>query len=100
MSGACEEFFQKYGRDGRNYTARAIYDCFYDPTEEVRQSLYKLKCALSSFRCHWIITNYLSSLFSGFRERKSHQLSYDGNRKIFDLSIQMDKRSNNISHVI
>lgn len=34
LSGACEEFFQKYGRDGRNYTARAIYDCFYDPTEE------------------------------------------------------------------
>ena len=35
LSDYCKGFFTKYGRDGRNYTARAIYDCFYDPNEKV-----------------------------------------------------------------
>ena len=35
LSDYCKTFFDKYGRDGRNYTARAIYDCFYDPSEQV-----------------------------------------------------------------
>ena len=35
LSGYCEGFFKDYGKDGRNYTARAIYDCFFDPTDEV-----------------------------------------------------------------
>ena len=29
----CKEFYKKYGRDGRNYTARAIYPCYYNPEE-------------------------------------------------------------------
>jgi len=29
----CKEFYKKYGRDGRNYTARAIYPCYYNPED-------------------------------------------------------------------
>ena len=35
LSDYCKTFFKEYGRDGRNYTARAIYDCYFDPTEQV-----------------------------------------------------------------
>jgi len=31
LSEECTAFYKKYGRDGRNYTARAIYPCWYDP---------------------------------------------------------------------
>jgi hypothetical protein len=27
----CKAFYHNYGRDGRNYTARAIFPCWYDP---------------------------------------------------------------------
>lgn len=27
----CRDFYDTYGRDGRNYTARAIYPCYFDP---------------------------------------------------------------------
>ena len=31
LSEECTAFYNVYGRDGRNYTARAIYQCYYDP---------------------------------------------------------------------
>lgn len=31
LSEECTTFYDFYGRDGRNYTARAIFPCFYDP---------------------------------------------------------------------
>ena len=31
LSEECTAFYQDYGKDGRNYTARAIYKCYYDP---------------------------------------------------------------------
>jgi len=31
LSEECTDFYKTYGRDGRNYTARAIYECYYDP---------------------------------------------------------------------
>jgi len=34
LSEECKDFYEKYGRDGRNYTARAIYECWYDPNNE------------------------------------------------------------------
>jgi len=33
LSEECKAFYEKYGRDGQNYTARAIYPCYYDPDE-------------------------------------------------------------------
>ena len=27
----CMRFYHKYGKDGRNYTARAVFPCYYDP---------------------------------------------------------------------
>jgi hypothetical protein len=27
----CMAFYRNYGGDGRNYTARAVYQCYYDP---------------------------------------------------------------------
>lgn len=29
----CMDFFHRLGRDGANYTQRAVFDCYYDPTE-------------------------------------------------------------------
>ena len=29
----CMRFYHKYGKDGRNYTARAVFPCYYDPTD-------------------------------------------------------------------
>lgn len=31
LSMECMNFYADYGKDGRNYTARAVYPCFYDP---------------------------------------------------------------------
>ena len=31
LSMECMNFYNLYGRDGRNYTARAVYECYYDP---------------------------------------------------------------------
>ncbi len=31
LSMECMAFYHKYGGDGRNYTARAVYECHYDP---------------------------------------------------------------------
>lgn len=33
LAEECKAFYDEYGRDGRNYTARAIYPCWYDPAE-------------------------------------------------------------------
>ena len=33
LSKECEAFYYNYGKDGRNYTARAVYPCFYDPDD-------------------------------------------------------------------
>lgn len=33
LSEECKAFYNEYGRDGRNYTARAIYPCYYDPED-------------------------------------------------------------------
>jgi len=33
LAEECTDFYDTYGRDGRNYTARAIYECWYDPAE-------------------------------------------------------------------
>ncbi len=33
LSEECKAFYKDYGRDGRNYTARAIYPCYYDPED-------------------------------------------------------------------
>merc|ERR1712051_772877 len=33
LSEECKAFYDKYGRDGMNYTARAIYPCYYDPDD-------------------------------------------------------------------
>ncbi len=27
----CMAFYHNFGGDGRNYTARSVYQCFYDP---------------------------------------------------------------------
>ena len=31
LSEECKAFYHEYGRDGRNYTWRASYPCYYDP---------------------------------------------------------------------
>nr|XP_040567981.1 uncharacterized protein LOC121117603 [Lepeophtheirus salmonis] len=31
LSKECTDFYENYGKDGRNYTSRAIYPCYYDP---------------------------------------------------------------------
>uniref|UniRef100_A0A0K2TXH1 Uncharacterized protein n=1 Tax=Lepeophtheirus salmonis TaxID=72036 RepID=A0A0K2TXH1_LEPSM len=31
LSEECNSFYDNYGKDGRNYTSRAVYPCFYDP---------------------------------------------------------------------
>ena len=31
LSMECMAFYHEYGKDGRNYTARAVYPCYYDP---------------------------------------------------------------------
>lgn len=31
LAKECMAFHHNYGKDGRNYTARAVYPCFYDP---------------------------------------------------------------------
>lgn len=31
LSEECKQFYDVYGRDGRNYTARAVYPCYFDP---------------------------------------------------------------------
>ena len=31
LSEECKAFYEDYGKDGRNYTARAVYPCYYDP---------------------------------------------------------------------
>ena len=31
LSMECMNFYNVYGKDGRNYTARAVYECYYDP---------------------------------------------------------------------
>ena len=28
----CMKFYHRYARDGRNYTARAVYPCYFDET--------------------------------------------------------------------
>ncbi len=33
LSMECMEFYHKYGGDGRNYTARAVYPCYYDESK-------------------------------------------------------------------
>ncbi len=33
LSMECMDFYHKYARDGRNYTARAVYPCYYDQTK-------------------------------------------------------------------
>ena len=31
LSEECKAFYHDYGKDGRNYTWRASYPCYYDP---------------------------------------------------------------------
>ena len=31
----CMRFYAKYGGDGRNHTARSVYECFFDPNNGV-----------------------------------------------------------------
>ena len=31
LSMECMAFYYEYGKDGRNYTARAVYPCYFDP---------------------------------------------------------------------
>jgi len=33
LSMECMDFYHRYGRDGSNYTARAVFDCYYNPEE-------------------------------------------------------------------
>jgi hypothetical protein len=32
LSMECMDFSHRFGRDGSNYTARAVFNCYYDPT--------------------------------------------------------------------
>ena len=34
---SCMKFYANYGGDGRNYTARAVYECFFDPNNGVNK---------------------------------------------------------------
>ena len=31
LSMECMNFYNIFGKDGRNHTARAVYECYYDP---------------------------------------------------------------------
>merc|ERR1719347_955034 len=33
LSMECMDFYYRYGRDGSNYTARAVFDCYYNPKD-------------------------------------------------------------------
>ena len=33
LSAECMDFYHKYSGDGRNYTARKVYECYYDPKD-------------------------------------------------------------------
>ena len=48
LSMECMAFYHDYGKDGRNYTARAVYPCYYDPHNPGRP-LYgqDIKCPTS-----------------------------------------------------
>eukprot|EP00090_Calanus_glacialis_P012973 TRINITY_DN21608_c0_g1_i1.p1 TRINITY_DN21608_c0_g1~~TRINITY_DN21608_c0_g1_i1.p1 ORF type:complete len:555 (+),score=115.35 TRINITY_DN21608_c0_g1_i1:209-1873(+) len=35
LSMECMDFYHRYGRDGANYTARAVFDCYYNPKDEM-----------------------------------------------------------------
>ena len=35
LNMSCMAFYANYGGDGRNYTARAVYECFFDPNNGV-----------------------------------------------------------------
>jgi len=34
LSMECMDFYHRYGRDGSNYTARAVFDCYYNPDDD------------------------------------------------------------------
>ena len=33
LSMECMDFYHRYGRDGSNYTSRAVFDCYYNPDD-------------------------------------------------------------------
>lgn len=33
LSMECMAFYHNFGGDGRNYTSRAVYQCYYDPLD-------------------------------------------------------------------
>jgi len=35
LSMECMDFYHRYGRDGANYTARAVFDCYYNPDNDM-----------------------------------------------------------------
>eukprot|EP00090_Calanus_glacialis_P012974 TRINITY_DN21608_c0_g1_i3.p1 TRINITY_DN21608_c0_g1~~TRINITY_DN21608_c0_g1_i3.p1 ORF type:complete len:555 (+),score=110.07 TRINITY_DN21608_c0_g1_i3:209-1873(+) len=35
LSMECMDFYHRYGRDGANYTARAVFDCYYNPDDDL-----------------------------------------------------------------
>ena len=36
----CMRFYAQYGGDGRNHTARSVYECFFDPNNGVCDITY------------------------------------------------------------
>ena len=36
LNKSCTAFYENYGGDGRNHTARAVYECFFDPNNGVK----------------------------------------------------------------
>ena len=55
-------FYANYGGDGRNYTARAVYECFFDPNNGV------IFCTTNRFgyeaRNHIFITNIILAILT------------------------------------
>ena len=35
LSMECMDFYHRYGRDGSNYTSRAVFDCYYNPEDDL-----------------------------------------------------------------
>ena len=48
LNMSCMAFYANYGGDGRNYTARAVYECFFDPNNGVISIKYYLLNSLNN----------------------------------------------------
>ena len=48
LNMSCMAFYANYGGDGRNYTARAVYECFFDPNNGVITIKYYLLNSLNN----------------------------------------------------